>query len=345
MSILERLQKSSFPLAAVLGAFTAFISSAFKTTKETPRKSQANVALVKLNFSPTSPVALSRQFELNYSLALNVGASSSRPFRNSLLGIAVDDGDNLFALGDGEVRIFDPSGKIIRSWKAPEGALCLAVGSGDRICFGRSGHVEIYEASGRSLQSFAAGEPGKPAIITAIKFFGQEILAADAAARIIRRYDSKGQQIGIIGTQGKNQGFMLPNKSLDIAVDAKGVIRATDPGRHLVTAWTMDGKAIGRFGKFGMANPEDFVGCCNPVNLAITTAGNIVTAEKVAARIKVFDSEGKLLALIGPEHFDPQCRHIYLAADSKGRILAADTIRLEIKIFAPKKQRGDRNSL
>ncbi len=127
---------------------------------------------------------------------------------------------------------------------------------------------------------------------------------------------------------------MLPNKSLDIDVDSAGVVRATDSGRHQVTSWTLDGTPAGAFGKFGMSDPADFVGCCNPVNLAVTRDGRIVTAEKMVARVKVYDAAGKLLALIGPENFDPACTHLPLAVDSKGRILAADPVRREIKVFS-----------
>ena len=138
----------------------------------------------------------------------------------------------------------------------------------------------------------------------------------------------------MIGTKNKTGNFMLPNRWLDIDVDARGVIRATDTGRHLVTAWALDGSPLGSFGKFGMSNPADFVGCCNPVNLALTPDGKIVTGDKMVARVKVYEPDGRLLAVIGPEHFDQSCVHIYLAVDSKGRILAADPVRREITIFS-----------
>jgi hypothetical protein len=54
----------------------------------------------------------------------------------------------------------------------------------------------------------------------------------------------------------------------------------------------------GKFGKFGMANPEDFVGCCNPVNLAIAPDGKVITAEKMISRVKIYEPDGKLLAVI-----------------------------------------------
>jgi hypothetical protein len=102
-----------------------------------------------------------------------------------------------------------------------------------------------------------------------------------------------------------------------------------------VTAWTLDGAPVGKFGKFGMQDPADFVGCCNPTNVAATPDGKIVTSEKMVARVKVFEPGGRLLAVIGTEHFDPMCTQIPLAADSRGRILAADPVRRQIQVFTP----------
>jgi hypothetical protein len=50
--------------------------------------------------------------------------------------------------------------------------------------------------------------------------------------------------------------------------------------------------------------------------------------------VKVYEPDGRLLAVIGPEHFDPKCTQIHLAVDSKGRILAADPVRRAITVFA-----------
>jgi hypothetical protein len=92
-----------------------------------------------------------------------------------------------------------------------------------------------------------------------------------------------------------------------------------------------------------MADPADFVGCCNPVNLALTPDGKVVTSEKMVARVKVFDRDGRLLGYIGPEHFDRMVTQIHLAVDSRGRILAGDPVRRTITVFAAtgRKERGD----
>jgi sugar lactone lactonase YvrE len=208
------------------------------------------------------------------------------------------------------------------------------VGADDRVYIGSAGRVDVYDASGKNVAGFTAGEKGKPADVTAIAVFGVEILVADAQARIIRRYSLDGKPRGIIGDRTKTGSFILPNRSLDLAVDTHGSVYATDSGRHQVTAWKLDGSPVGKFGKFGMIEPDDFVGCCNPVNIAVTPDGMVVTAEKMVARVKVYSPDGALLALIGPEHFDPACTHIHLAVDGSERILAADPVRREVKVFS-----------
>jgi hypothetical protein len=340
-ALLERLNKSSFPPAALVGAFTSFANAAFRAHPEPQKKTPENASLVQISLSGPQPSAAPTHFEIEYSPALVLGtASSARTFRSSLSGIAVDAKDRIYVLGDGEVSTFAPNGDMLRSWKAPQGAACIGIGTDEKIYLGLSGRVEIYSAAGTRIGGFAAGENGRPAGVTSVKPWNQEILVADAAAKRIRRYDQNGKQIGEIGTQNKTGGFMLPNRSLDIDVDAGGAVLATDPGRHRVTSWSLDGTPAGHFGKFGLTKPEDFVGCCNPVNLAIAPDGKIVTAEKVISRVKVYSREGKLLALIGPEHFDPKCIHLHLAVDSKGRILVGDPVRLQVKIFSPSIKSG-----
>jgi hypothetical protein len=334
LSLAERFRKSWFPPTAVAGAFVAFVAAALRvrpTAKVTPVPAEP--------FGPAKPAEQPAQpipgLEREYTLSAVLGsAASAHPFRRSLAGIAVGAKDTVYALGDDEIRIFEANGNLVRNWKAPENAACLTVGPDQRIYIGAAGRVEIYDAGGSHVGGFVAGEKKPTADITAIKILQNGILVADAAARVIRHYDAGGRQLGLIGNKSKAGGFMLPNRSLDIDVDTKGVIRATDTGRHQVTAWTVDGSPLGSFGKFGMSNPADFVGCCNPVNLAVTPDGKIVTGEKMVARVKVYEPDGRLLALIGPEQFDPNCIHIHLAVDSKGRILAGDPVRREIKVFS-----------
>jgi sugar lactone lactonase YvrE len=262
-------------------------------------------------------------------------ASSALPIRESLQGLVVDSADGVYVLADKSISILSADHRPIASWRAPVGAACIGVGPDLHILVGSLGRIDVFDTDGSRLAGFSTGEPNRPAEVTAVTAHGQDILVADAGARIVRRHARDGTAKGLIGDQSKTRGFILPNRSLDIAVDPSGVVYATDTGRHQVTMWTIDGAPVGKFGKFGMSDPADFVGCCNPVNLAITAGGQVVTGEKMVARVKVFERDGTLLAVIGPEHFDPACVHIHLAVDSKGRILAGDPVRRTVTVFSP----------
>jgi hypothetical protein len=335
--LLDRLRNS--PGAAVAGAFASFASAAIGSPAKSAPALVQNPVLAELGLSgPTGPA----RFECEYTPALNFKPAK---FRQSLAGIAFGPGDKIHVLGDGDVHIFEPDGVLIRKWKAPDQARCIAAGRDERVYVGGRGRIEVFDLGGILKTGFDAGEAGRPADITALKILSSEILAADASAKCIYKFDFDGKRIGEIGTRNKTRGFILPNRSLDIDVHSDGTVIATDSGRHRVSVWTLDGAPVRQFGKFGLMNVEDFVGCCNPVNLAYTPDGRIVTAEKVIPRIKIFDAAGKLLAMIGPEHFDAKCTHLYIAVDSKGRILVADPVRLETKLFSAMAKPGGRESI
>jgi sugar lactone lactonase YvrE len=266
-------------------------------------------------------------------VATLAGRGTAAEFKTSLSGVAVGAAGVIHALGDGEVRVFAANGGVARAWKAPGQAACLTVAPDGRVLVGAPGRIEIYGSAGNRVGGFSVGESGKPADVTAVKMFRDTILVADGSSRLVRRHDANGVERGLIGNQHKTGSFMLPNRSLDIDVDAAGTVYATDTGRHQVTTWTLDGAPVAAFGRFGQAKPEDFVGCCNPVNLAVAPDGCVVTGEKVAARVKVFGPDRALLAVIGPEYFDSMCTHIHLAVDPSGRIVAADPVRRTITIF------------
>ena len=341
--ILERLQKPSFAPAAVAGALASFAGAALGfQSKPEARPDGASLVQISLSETKTPSAPVQPRLAIEYRQASDF---RELKFRNSLTGITVGAADKIFVLADGEVKIFEKNGASAGNWKVPENVLSMTVGQDECVYIGLTGRVEVFDKLGNRKKGFEAGDSGRPASVTAIKVFDKEILVADAAARCIRRYDADGRQIGQIGIQNKTRGFMLPNRSLDFDVNSKGVIAATDSGRHRVSSWSLSGVPVGYFGKFGLTSPGDFVGCCNPVNLAFTRDDKIVTAEKVIARVKTYDSAGNLLGLIGPEHFDPKCTHLHLAVDSKGRILVADPVRLEIKVFSAMVKPGGRESL
>jgi sugar lactone lactonase YvrE len=323
-----RVSKRLLPVASVVGAFGVFAAAVLRPGAAPPAAPAAGAPGPAPD--PQPPAPLPQQYTRS---AVVVGPGMPGEFRRSLSGLALGPAGAVYALGDDEVRVFEAGGRLARTWRAPGEASCLSVAPDGRVAVGSPGGVDLYSGTGDHVGRIAAGTREKPADVTAVRLVRDSLLVADAATRVIRRYDLRGNELGVIGAQNKTGGFMLPNRNLDFDIDAEGVIYAADTGRHQVTSWTLDGTMVGSFGKFGMARPEDFVGCCNPVNVAVAPDGSLVTAEKAVARVKVFSRDRRLLAVIGPEHFDPMCRHIHIAVDSTGRIVAADPERRTIASF------------
>ncbi len=327
----RRVPRRFLPLASVVGAFGVVAAGVLRPGDAPAAAASAGSPETVPNPPPPLPA---RPLPQQYTrVAVLAGPGTPGEFRRSLSGICVGPSDASYALGDDEIRVFEAGGRVVRSWKAPEKASCLGVAADGRVAVGSPGRVDLYSGSGAHIAGFAVGTRDKPAEVSAVRLVGDSVLVGDPGARIVRRYDLHGTETGVIGAQNKTGGFMLPNKSLDFDVDAAGVLHAADSGRHQVSSWSPDGAMVGAFGKFGTARPEDFVGCCNPVNVAAAPDGGIVTAEKAIARVKVFSKDRSLLAVIGPEHFDPMCRHIHLAVNSTGRIVAADPERRTIAVF------------
>jgi hypothetical protein len=326
-----RASRRFLPIASVVGAFGLVAAAVLRPGAAPPPAQPAGSPGSAPSSPPPVPASpLPQQYTRT---AIVVGPGMVGEFRRSLAGLALGPLDAVHALGDDEVRVFAKDGRLARTWSAPEKASCLGVAPDGRVAVGSPGRVDLYSDTGARLTGFAVGTREKPADVTAVRLARDSILVADAAARVIRRYDLRGTEQGVIGALNKTGGFMLPNGSLDFDVDSDGGVHATDAGRHQVTSWTFDGAMVASFGKFGMARPEDFVGCCNPVNVAVARDGSIVTAEKAIARVKVFSKDRALLAVIGPDHFDPMCRHIHIAVDSTGRIVAADPERRTVAVF------------
>jgi hypothetical protein len=327
----EFLTRRLLPMATVVGAL-GVVGAAVLRPAGTPPPSRPYAPQEPAPALP-APAPTGQLPESYAKTALLVGPGMPGGFTRSLTGLALGPGGEVYALGDGEGRVFGSGGRFVRSFSVQKGATCVGVAKDGRVAVGSPGRVDLFDASGTAEGGFACGSTEKPAIVTAVRLHDDSVLVADAAARVIRRYDRRGRELGLIGTANKTGGFMLPNRSLDFDLDSDGVIHATDSGRHRVSSWTLDGALLTSFGKFGMARAEDFVGCCNPVNLAVAPDGSIVTAEKAISRLKVFGKDRTLLAVIGPEHFDPALVHIHVAVDSTGRILAADPVRRTIALF------------
>jgi len=261
------------------------------------------------------------------------GAEDDR-FKEALRGVAAGGRDFVYAAGDREIKVFDDAGRLRRRWSTAKPGLAVAVSADGRVFVGQAGQVEIFDGAGRLSDTWR--DPERLGLVTAIGFFKGNVFLADARDRSIRRYDAGGKHLNDIGKDNRMKGFLIPNGVLDFGVDAKGILHAANPGKHRVERYTPEGELLGHFGRFDGRDPAGFSGCCNPTNVAVTDGARVWVTEKAGPRAKVYDSGGKLMAVIAAGVFDPNCKNMSIAAGSRGRVYVADTVKLQIFVFEPR---------
>lgn len=251
----------------------------------------------------------------------------------TLRGLCIDRQDRLFVAAGSEVLAFDPKGVMRGRWNTARPALSVGVADDGSVYVGEPGQIEIFETSGKPATTWRDAE--RPGDITSIGFARDSVLAGDAKARCIRRFDNSGKLLNNIGKDGRMGGLLIPNGVVDFGVDAAGIVHAANPGKHRVERYRLDGELLGHIGRFDGIDPEGFPGCCNPTNIAVGPRGIVFVTEKAGPRAKVLDAEGKLVAVIASDVFDPNCKNMDVAVDSRGRVFVADTVRLQVLVFAP----------
>ena len=239
-----------------------------------------------------------------------------RPFRNlipyappvrltagirQLRGLALGPEGKLYCAGADGIGVFTLAGRRLACWPTRSPAHAVAA-VGDRVYVGLRDKVQVLDARGKRVAEWGkpGSAPGEFGFITAIALHESNVYVADAANRRIHRYDTTGDFINEIGEREGDGGLILPGMSLDLFVDAAGVLHVGNTGRLRVEQYLPNGALRGHWGRPGL-DAEGFCGCCNPIHLAGMPDGGTVTVEKGLPRIKVHSAEGKLLAVLGEE--------------------------------------------
>ena len=262
-------------------------------------------------------------------------------------GIAVDSDGSMYIAGDRAIRIFAQNGDVRREIELAGTPRCLAVGIDGAIYVGLKDHVEVYDAQGQRQASWES--LGPDAILTSIAVTKDDVFVADAGNRVVVRYNLAGDIVKTIGKKDSERnipGFVVPSAYFDLAVSRDGLLRAVNPGRLRIEAYTHDGDFEFSWGKSSM-DIDGFCGCCNPANIAILPGGGFVTCEKGLVRVKVYDSEGRFVGVVASpgqlvedgEHkiciLPEQCQAggFDVAVDSAGRVFVLDTMKNIVRTF------------
>ncbi|MCW3805515.1 hypothetical protein [Plebeiibacterium marinum] len=192
--------------------------------------------------------------------------------------------NKMFVAASNHIQIYDSSGRLETDFDIADNLRDIAV-ENDSIYLLYPNRIEVYGFSGkRTNQWKACSENSDYCSIAASPY---HLFVTDASNKNICQYKIDGGLERFIESPNR---FIIPSYTFGITY-ANNSIYCSNPGRHCVERYTVKGQYLGSFGEPGNA-PGKFCGCCNPVYIDYTSAGEIITSEKGNPRVSCYDSEG-----------------------------------------------------
>ncbi|MDR1756352.1 MAG: twin-arginine translocation signal domain-containing protein [Culturomica sp.] len=231
-------------------------------------------------------------------------------------------GDRLIVAASNQIYMYDTTGALAHSF---------AVGSDLRDIAADERHIyllfpariEVYSPAGEWLRDWEACDD--TADYCSMALTPSALFVTDAANKNICQYTAEGQFVRFIQSP---DGFIVPSYSFGITY-ADGVIYCSNPGRHRVEKYTPDGAYTGFFGEAGETAGR-FGGCCNPVHLTHTAAGEIITSEKGKPRISCYGTDGTFRSLLLDSPTLGGGHTAYDVKILKGRLFVAGNSRISV---------------
>ena len=263
--------------------------------------------------------------------------------------LTVGPDDHLYIAAGNYVSRIDREGVLRSEIALPGPARCVAVSGEGEVFVGVQDHVEVFDSKGQRRAAWPS--LGGRAWLTGIAIGLNDIFLADAGQRLVLRCDRSGKLVKRIGEKDKDRnvpGFIVPSPFFDLELHRDGLLRVSNPRRHRVEAYTVDGDFEFAWGKPSAAI-DGFCGCCNPINIALLPDGRFVTCEKGLPRVKVYGRDGDFESVVaGAESFPENAKStagggsdcayggLDAAVDSTGQIHVLDLVAEEVRIMARK---------
>ena len=310
-------------LALLIVVIAIMLADLFSTKK----KDQVNPYDYKMSEVNKTDSSLS-----NYIQSVSFGTSLEE-----IHSVGCGAGDRIYVAGKNGAQIFEKDGKPVLKFAFDGIASCLAPDKKGNIYIGLQDHVEVFDPSGKLLKTWRSVSP--ESFLTGLAVSDSYVFVADAGKKIVYRYSPDGRLINRIGEKDPQKnvpGFIVPSPYFDLALGKKGELWVANTGRHSLEQFSDDGTLNSSWGEASMA-VDGFCGCCNPSNFAFLSDGSFVTSEKGIERVKVYSPEGKFRCIVAPPSaFIEGTRGIDLAVDSKDRIIVLDPEKKLISIFVKK---------
>lgn len=222
---------------------------------------------------------------LAYRVLVEVPVALQKP-----TGIASVADGTIYVCGDRSLLEIDRNGAVKAQWDFGSEPSCVAMGPDGTLYVGMTDRVEVVHPGNAAATAWSG--LGSKAIVTSIAVTGRDVFVADAGNRKVLRFDAGGKLAGTVG-----RDYLVPSPFFDVAAGSDGTLWVADPGHHEVQHFASDGTMIAAWGT-SSTDIGGFGGCCNPVHLAVLPCGMLVTAEKGLPRVKVYETDGKLTAVV-----------------------------------------------
>ncbi len=272
--------------------------------------------------------------EVDSSLITYKEVASFKINSESVFGLAVDMGDNIYVSGTDKLWILDSQGQLKSSMKVRGDAHAVSISESGNILLGLGNRVDVRKPNGRLNNSFQI--KGARAYISSIAEKDGLVYIADAGQKIVHQYTLDGNKIKLIGAKNLEKGirgFVVPSPYFDLMFGRQGELWVVNPGRHALEAYNKKGDLISSWERTSM-QVDGFGGCCNPSHVAMLSDGSFVTSEKGLERVKIHLPSGDFKSVVAaPNQFDPGTSGLDLAVDSKDRIIVLDPSRKMVRIF------------
>jgi hypothetical protein len=193
--------------------------------------------------------------------------------------------NTIYAAQSGKVSVFDLSGKHQRDFKIKEDVRDIVVDESAIYLLYPTG-IEVFTPEGEMITGWQARRAGSDYCSMALS--SEYIFVTDAGNNNICKYTKEGDYLVVIISP---TGFIIPSYAFDI-ININDTIYCSNSGRHKIESYTLNGEFITSFGVTG-TQAGAFPGCCNPVYLAATPWGDIITSEKGNPRISCYGRDGK----------------------------------------------------
>ncbi|MBK3517115.1 NHL repeat-containing protein [Carboxylicivirga marina] len=211
------------------------------------------------------------------------------PTQDSIIAFDVFN-EHFYVASENQVGIYDLQGDLLSDFETKSNVRDIKINR-KSIFLLYSTSIEQYSLEGDLLLSWdACSDLSDYCGLTIVKDF---VFVTDVSNKNICQYTREGNFVRFINSP---VDFIIPSQFFDIT-SKNDTIYCSNPGRHRIESYTLDGDFITAFGKPG-GDIGYFAGCCNPSYIDFDQEGNIFTSEKGNPRISSYNLSGNLNKLL-----------------------------------------------